>query len=98
MVLDLQVIFYENYLINYEIKEVTEVQNYVTTYNGYDIINTHIPEVTFVSGTKTWDDNNNQDGIRPDSITVKVFNGINLVTSKTVTKDDNWEYTFDNLP
>ena len=88
----------DNYLINYEIKEVTEVQNYVTTYNGYDIINTHIPEVTFVSGTKTWDDNNNQDGIRPDSITVKVFNGINLVTSKTVTKDDNWEYTFDNLP
>ena len=88
----------DNYLINYEIKEVTEVQNYVTTYNGYDIINTHIPEVTFVSGTKTWDDNNNQDGIRPDCITVKVFNGINLVTSKTVTKDDNWEYTFDNLP
>lgn len=88
----------ENYLINYEIKEVTEVQDYVTTYDGYDVINTHIPEVTVLSGTKTWDDNNNQDGIRPDSITVKVFNGINLVTSKTVTKDDNWEYTFDNLP
>jgi len=54
-------------------------------------------EVTDVSGTKTWDDDNDQDGKRPDSITVNLFaNGV-LQSSKTVTADDEWKYEWTGL-
>ena len=49
--------------------------NYKYTINGNDITNSHVPQVTQINGTKTWDDNNNQDGIRPTFITVNVYQG-----------------------
>ncbi|MYU84583.1 Cna B-type domain-containing protein [Lactobacillus salivarius] len=54
-------------------------------------------EKTSVSGTKTWNDNNNQDGIRPSSITVNLLANGQQVASKTVSASDNWQYSFDNL-
>ena len=62
----------EKYLINYEVKEVSTVDGYVTTYDGNNIINKHETSKTSVSGTKTWNDNNDQDGKRPESITVRL--------------------------
>ena len=60
---------------------------------------TNTSESTSVSGTKTWDDSDDQDGVRPASITVRLFNDDNVqVAEQTVTADDNWTYTFDNLP
>ncbi|MFC4761201.1 Cna B-type domain-containing protein [Fructobacillus durionis] len=53
---------------------------------------------TSVSGKKTWNDNNNQDKIRPDSITVHLLANGKVVKTTTVTAADNWEYTFDDLP
>ena len=53
--------------------------------------------VTTVSGTKTWKDNNNQDGIRPSSITVNLLANGRQVASKTVSASNNWQYSFDNL-
>ncbi|WP_257646468.1 MULTISPECIES: Cna B-type domain-containing protein [Streptococcus] len=38
-----------------------------------------------LSGTKTWDDNNNQDGKRPDSITVILLANGTKVASQEVT-------------
>ena len=52
---------------------------------------------TTISGTKTWNDNNNQDGIRPSSITVNLLANGRQVASKTVSASDNWQYSFDNL-
>ena len=53
---------------------------------GLIIRNSHIPETTDITVTKVWDDNNNQDGIRPtDKITVTltaVIDSTNDVTSK----------------
>ncbi len=57
-----------------------------------------IVESTEVSGSKIWDDNNNQDGKRPESIKVNLLSNGDLVESKTVTESDDWSYTFDNLP
>ena len=74
------------------------VEGYETTINGYNVTNTHKPGTINVSGTKTWDDNNNQDGIRPESITVKLLADGEVVASKVVTEEDNWQYTFSNLP
>lgn len=74
------------------------IEGYETQIEGYDIINTHIPETISVKGNKTWDDKNNQDGIRPESIKVGLFvHGINIKTVE-VTSEDNWEYEFSDLP
>ena len=78
---------------------VTEdaVAGYTSTIDGYNITNNHTPATVKVSGTKTWKDNNNQDGIRPSSITVNLLANGQQVASKTVSASDNWQYSFDNL-
>ena len=62
-----------------------------------DVVNQK--EKTSVSGQKTWNDNDNQDGKRPSKITVNLLaNGVK-VASKEVKPDatGNWTYHFDNL-
>lgn len=58
-----------------------------------------IPVANFVEikGTKKWNDGNNQDGTRPDSITVKLFANGELFAEQEVTEKTNWTYTFDKL-
>ena len=96
--------------IKYSVIE-TPIQNYETTYDGFNIINRLL---TSVSGTKTWIDNNNYDHQRPSSITVvltgKVGNEVVgdpirlSVASILPTTDTNWNtdtvwnYVFDDLP
>nr|WP_238482617.1 Cna B-type domain-containing protein [Lederbergia galactosidilytica] len=89
--------------IEYSVVELTDLPEYETTVNDKDhgniiITNSHTPEVTEVSGTKTWNDANNQDGIRPESITVNLFANDEFVKSTKVTEADDWEYTFSDLP
>ena len=94
----------DNTLISYTVKEVTELSDYQSivaenSTNNYTIINTHTPEVINLSGKKTWKDNDNQDGIRPESITVHLLaNGVDTGQVKTVSKSDNWEYQFKGVP
>ena len=88
--------------IKYTIKE-DETKGYTSTISGdatkgYIVTNKHTPEVTEVSGIKTWNDNDNQDGIRPDKITIHLFANGTEVSSKEVTEDNNWSYNFTNLP
>ena len=83
--------------IEYTITE-DAVEGYTTQINGFNVTNTHTPEKTEISGSKTWDDNNNQDGIRPDSITIHLFANGSEVDSRTVTEKQNWSWTFDELP
>lgn len=62
-----------------------------------DVVNQK--EKTSISGQKTWNDNDNQDGKRPSKITVNLLaNGVK-VASKEVKPDAtrNWTYHFDNL-
>ena len=79
----------DNVLIDYTVKEVTDLSGYQSVISGsdnnYTITNTHVPEVISLSGTKTWDDNNNQDGKRPDSITVILLANGTKVASQEVT-------------
>ena len=79
---------------------VTEdaVADYTTTIDGTAITNTHTPETTTISGSKSWDDAENQDGLRPESITVRLLADGTEVAHKDVTAADNWSYSFDNLP
>ncbi len=83
--------------INYTITE-DAVEGYTTSIDGYTVTNTHEFEKVNVSGTKTWNDNDDQDGIRPDSITIKLYADGELVDSVEVTAASEWKYSFENLP
>ena len=65
---------------------------------GFVITNSHTPETIDISGTKTWNDADNQDGKRASEITVRLLANGNEVTSKKVSKNDNWKYSFTDLP
>ncbi|WP_430598174.1 Cna B-type domain-containing protein [Enterococcus sp. AZ177] len=90
-------------LVSYTVKEISNVSGYQTTTKvdkeGTIVItNTHTPETTKVSGTKTWDDKNNQDGKRPEKIIVNLLADGIEIDQKTVTADNKWNYEFTNLP
>lgn len=82
--------------IEYTVSE-EPVEGYTTEVDGYNITNTHTPEKTTISGSKTWDDADNQDGKRPESITVRLFADGTEVTSKTVTAENEWNWSFTDL-
>ena len=84
--------------ITYSVAEEA-VQGYTSTVKGYDISNSHTPETVSVQGTKTWEDGDNQDGLRPEQITVKLLaNGVETGQTTTATAANNWTYEFSNLP
>ena len=74
------------------------VADYETKVEGYNITNTHKPATLDITGTKTWNDSNNQDGKRSKSITVNLLANGRITDTKTVTADDNWTYSFTDLP
>lgn len=86
----------------YTIEEV-EVNGYRTVVTGdastvFTVTNSHTPATTEVSGSKTWDDKEDQDGKRPDSITIRLYANGEQVKVVTVTEEDGWKWNFTNLP
>ncbi|MGN1388381.1 MAG: Cna B-type domain-containing protein, partial [Bulleidia sp.] len=79
---------------------VTEdaVKDYSTEIEGYNITNSYTPGKTSVTVTKSWEDGNNQDGLRPDSVTVQLYADSDKY-GDAITLDDanNWTYTWDGL-
>ncbi|MGN0425088.1 MAG: Cna B-type domain-containing protein, partial [Acetatifactor sp.] len=66
--------------------------------SGYTVTNRHTPEKTSVSVTKVWEDDDNRDGIRPASVTVKLFaDGVDTGLSKTLNEGNSWAATFTDL-
>lgn len=92
----------------YEIQEVKAPKGYkldstkhvVEVTSSGAVIKTikNVPELTSVSGKKTWDDNNNKAGKRPKKILVNLLADEEKVADKIVTEKDGWKYTFDKLP
>ena len=81
--------------------EENEIPGYTTTIEktdtGYVFTNTHIPETVTVTVDKVWDDSENQDGLRPDTIHIKlVSNGI--AKDAYLDADSNWHLEFEGLP
>ncbi|MFA9458390.1 Cna B-type domain-containing protein [Halalkalibacter sp. AB-rgal2] len=80
--------------IEYTVEE-EPVEGYETTINGFDITNLRV-DTTSVEGTKTWVGDTLED--RPDSIVVVLYqNGIEY-EKKNVTRSDEWQYSFTDLP
>ncbi|MGN0801292.1 MAG: Cna B-type domain-containing protein [Candidatus Faecivicinus sp.] len=65
--------------------------------NGFVVTNTHEPEKIEIEGSKTWDDNGNQDGKRPKEITIRLYADGNEIAQKTVTEQDGWKWSFTGL-
>ena len=85
--------------ITYSVSEKTVPDGYTVSYDGLTIKNTHITEKTSVSGSKIWDDDNDRDGLRPESVTIQLLADGAAVTgkTKTITASDSWSFTFDGL-
>lgn len=88
--------------IKYTVKEtaMTEYKATITTDKDgkYTITNEHTPEKTSVKGHKIWKDEDNKDGIRPASITVKLLaDGKETGQTATVSETSGWTYEFTGL-
>lgn len=66
----------------------------VTTGTETKLTNTHIPATFSLTVTKIWEDNNDQDGLRPESLEVTLSNGDKVVLSV----DNDWTATIHDLP
>ena len=89
--------------IQYTVKETKVPEGYTQTVEATNlgqvvISNTHTPSKTKVQLTKKWDDANNQDGIRPASITVRLYKD-GAPTDQTIelSEANQWHGTFENL-
>ncbi|GIO17777.1 hypothetical protein J18TS1_08770 [Oceanobacillus oncorhynchi subsp. incaldanensis] len=89
-------------LIEYTVEEAAvdgyEGETAGNAEDGYVITNTHEPELVDLEGTKTWDDADNQDGKRPESITVHLLANGEEVEDAEVTEESDWSYAFTDLP
>ncbi|MGN0794635.1 MAG: InlB B-repeat-containing protein [Aristaeellaceae bacterium] len=100
--------------IQYTIEEVSEVMGYTTTCEiTVDAQGNYTVKITNVltgkvdiAGTKVWEDDDNRDGLRPDSVQLKIYeNAIadaNLVKIVIVTAGDStgnvWSWSVEDLP
>lgn len=66
---------------------------------SYTVVNDLInPEIT-LSGEKIWEDAEDQDGIRPQAVTIRLLaNGEETGKTTKATKESNWQYAFAKLP
>ena len=87
--------------IDYTITE-DAMTDYTAVYeidrDGYHLTNRYTPGKTFVTVEKSWDDNENHDGIRPDSVTVKLLaNGSDTGKTCILSAANHWECVFGEL-
>ncbi|SMC48009.1 Cna B-type domain-containing protein, partial [Aristaeella lactis] len=64
----------------------------------YDVTNSHTSEETELTVTKVWDDANDQDGYRPESVTVNLLANGKKIKSVTLDESNKWTYTWHKLP
>ena len=84
--------------ITYSITE-DAVAEYTTKVDGYNVTNSYTPGKTSVTVTKSWDDANNQDGKRPDTIRVQLYGDNEKVGGEVeLKKATGWTHTWNDLP
>lgn len=68
------------------------------TDEDFEIINSHAPATRTIPVTVIWNDENNCDGIRPDSITVTLTGSDGSRYTATLTGAEGWASAFTGLP
>jgi len=70
------------------------VPGYISEVNGFEIINTYLPETVSVGVQKIWVDRNNTGNVRPASIRMTLSNGMGV----TLNEANNWTAVISGLP
>ena len=76
------------------------VSGYTTEIDGFNVTNTYTPETTTITGSKTWNDADDQDGKRPESITISLLADGTEIKTVEVKPDETgaWTWSFTGLP
>ena len=64
---------------------------------GYIITNTYIPQQRDIYVHKTWDDRDDYEGLRPDSVTVILYANGDPVDEVILDESNEWEFTWEGL-
>lgn len=92
----------EKFILNDDsIVEENDIQNYAHSIDGLTITNKVIPPKTFVSGVKVWKDNDGtllEEEYQPEKIYIALFKDGKYYSSKAVTKANDWNFIFEDLP
>jgi uncharacterized repeat protein (TIGR01451 family) len=89
--------------IKYTVKEVEAVKGYADKVEldkagNFTLTNSHMPVTIEKSVTKVWDDNNDQDGIRPDEVKIQLYADEKAIGQGiTLNEANSWKYTFSDL-
>ncbi|MDD6102123.1 MAG: Cna B-type domain-containing protein [Clostridiales bacterium] len=94
-------------IIEYNVKVDNAPSGYTTNVSAYNdssfyrafaITNTHLNEMINFTGQVIWKDDNDYDKIRPESVTVSLYNGSTLLETRTASKGfNNWFYSFSSV-
>ena len=85
------------YEVAYEVKKSTDKSTGITTIST-DITNTHSPDSTTKSIQKKWSDNNDSDGIRPDSVKFNLVGNGKVADTATLSEKNGWKATSKLVP
>ena len=75
----------------YDIEESEDV-------DGFTVTNTHTPETLTIEGEKTWEDEDDKDGRRPESITIRLKADGEEQQSIEIMEESEWKWSFEDLP
>ena len=94
-------VYSEGVAIDYTVEEVSVAgytSNITDAADGFTITNTHTPEKTAVSVQKVWNDADDQDGKRPDAVTVRLLaDGQDTGKTLTLNAANDWAGSFSDL-
>ncbi|MBR4069407.1 MAG: Cna B-type domain-containing protein, partial [Clostridia bacterium] len=76
------------------------VPGYTTEIDGFNVTNSYIPETIAITGSKTWNDADDQDGKRPESITISLLADGTEIKTAEIKPDETsaWAWSFTDLP
>ena len=66
--------------------------------DGGTLVNKHVPEVVEIPVRKIWNDDNDRDGIQPESVTINLKADTEVIDSTVLSSKNQWSDSFTNLP
>ena len=75
--------------------ETEDNKVFITNYMDYEPVIP--PEPVDLTVKKVWSDNNDKRGVRPDSVTVTLYNGSDPVEKVVLSDKNNWTYSWEDL-
>ncbi len=93
--------------VTYTVEEVEIPDEYTASYSSetdddgnlaFTMVNTHEDAKTQITVKKEWQDADNENGIRPDDVTVQLMaNGVASGDAVTLNEGNDWSYTWKDL-